>query len=163
MNPAAYTAPATAQLDPVYKAQSNAVASQIPAINMLYEALGKGVDSRAKTATQNAFETASGRGLLYSTIPVDMQAGIEAGAINEKGELGAKQMGEIADVNTELAGIGVNRANAISQLVQALFGMDMQNQQFAQTQNTANQSLALQRQIADRDYQLSLQRLKRGI
>ena len=149
-----FTAQATKTLSPAYTQQANALKAQLPAIEQLYQALGRNLQGQAKTDTQNAFEGAGGRGLLRSTIPVDMQTGIQQALLQKQSQLGFEQAQKIGGVQNDLAGVNVNMAQAIAQLSQALRGQDLAERQFGFTKKQSARELSLQRKLANRDYAL---------
>lgn len=165
---ASFTKQATNQLAPAYRQQTTALQAQIPAIQQLYQSLFQGLEAQGQRETQNIFEGASGRGILRSTIPVDAQTTLQEALLQQRGQLGSKMAQEIAGVNEGLAGIAVQRSNAIAQLAQALSQSKLQRQQFGYQKRQGRQQLnlqrrqsaqqlRLQRQLADREYQLQKQ------
>lgn len=153
---------ASQQLAPAYSQQIQAQKAQIPAITQLYQALFQGLESQGQVQRQGIFENSSGRGLLRSTIPIDLQTALSQSLIQQRGQLAGQQAQEVGKVNTALADIGVNRANAIAQLANALAGQSLEGQRFSYEKQQAARDLALQRALADRQYQLDRQLLNRG-
>lgn len=151
------------RLAPAYNAQVKAAKSEIPAIIRLYEALTQNLVGQNAVAQQNNLESASSRGVLNSTIPVDAQVGLEQALINQQAQLGAEQAKEISGVNQKIAGFGVDRANAINSLAQALFGNNMQMKQFKLDKKYQKLNLGLQKQLGNQQYKLDLNRAKQGI
>lgn len=152
MAPNQYVQTATQQVSPLFAGQSAALQAQMPAIQQLFSALGGQLKASGQSQRQNIYEATSGRGVLRSTIPIDMETALNQNMLAEEGQLASDQIQQTGNVQNQLAGLGVNQANAIAQLVQSLFGMDQQTQQASQSQ-----------QLADREYQLQLERLRRGI
>lgn len=151
MNPN-YVTSATNQVSPVFNQQTAALQKQLPAINMLYQALSGQLDASGQSQRQNIYEDSSGRGLLKSTIPIDAETALASSLVSQRAQLGSQQLKDTGAVQNQIAQVGINKANAISELVRSLFGMD------------SNQmALEQQRAEAERAYQLSLQRLRQGI
>lgn len=134
---------ATSQLAPVYQQQQDAISAQVPAIQNLYNTLLTGLEGQRQTETQNILESASSRGVLRSSLPVDLQTALGSALLQERGKLESQRAGEIAGVNEKLGGLGVNRANAIADLARSLESQDIEQQK-----------LAMARIQADRDYQI---------
>lgn len=99
----------------------------------------------------NILEDASSRGLLKSTIPVAGQAQLGAQILQQQGQYSTDYLQNVGQIRSDIAGVGVNRANDISQLAQALMQGALSNQQ-----------LAYQKQQANRQYQINLQRARAG-
>lgn len=150
---------ATKQVAPVYAQQTQALKAQIPAINQLYSSLIQGLEGTRQTENMNILEGASGRGILRSTIPVDQQVGLEQSLLQQRGQYGAQQAQDIAGIQNQLGQVGVQRFSAINDLAQALQSQDLARRQFQLDKAGQQQQLALQRKVANRDYQLQLQAL----
>lgn len=157
--PTQFVKQATQQLAPAYKQQIQATKAQIPAIQQLYTALFQGLQSQGKQQSQNIYEDAGSRGLLYSTIPVDAQTGLQQALLQKRGELGAQQAQDIAGVNQTLGGLKVDRANAIAQLAEALASSGLQRKQFQFQKRQSRQQFSLDKRLANRQYQLEKQAL----
>lgn len=157
--PTQFIKQATQQIAPAYKQQNQALQAQIPAIQQLYNSLFQGLQAQGQQETQNIYEGASGRGLLYSSIPVDAQTGLQQALIQKRGELGAQQAQEVAGVQQDLGALKVDRANAISQLAQALAQSSLQRRQFQFTKQQSNRQFSFDRRLANRQYQLDKQAL----
>ena len=142
-----YTQQAQAQLNPAYAKQMNAYKSQLPAIQSKYNALSQGLVSQAGVATQGAFEDSNARGLLNSTIPVDLQTGIQQALIQGQGKLAGERAGEVAGINQQVAGLGVQRASAIATLINALRDRALKQAQFTQTRQLADRQFGLDQQF----------------
>lgn len=140
---------ATQQLDPFYQQQTAAVQQQLPAIQKLYDTLLSGLEGQRATETQNILESASQRGVLRSSMPVDLQTQLGAALLAERGKLESQRAGDIAGVQKSLADIGLQRNQGIASLADALQQRDLQERQFQ-----------LQQQQADRQFQLDQQRLQ---
>lgn len=149
-----FTKQAATTLKPVFTQQIAALKSQLPAIDQLYEALGQGLQGQKQAETQGIFESASGRGLLRSTIPVDQQTGLEQSYLQKGTQLASDRMQKVAGVNKDITGVNVNMAQAIAQLAQALRSQDLAERQFGFTKSQANRQLKLQSQLANRDFSL---------
>lgn len=156
---ATYTAQAKSQLAPAYTQQTKALKAQIPAIQQLYQSLFQGLQAQGARETQNIYEGASDRGVLSSTIPVDAETTLQDTLLQQRGQYSAQQAKDIAGVNERLGGIAVQRSNAIAQLAQALAQSALQRKQFSFQKQQSAQQLRLQRQLADREYQLQKQSL----
>lgn len=147
---------AEAQLNPLFNQQQQAIQSQIPSIQNLYDTLTKGLQGQYQqnlaSGVQGIVEDASARGVLRSTLPVDARQSLtgQLGAALQQslGELGARRAGDIAGVNTSLAQLGLQRASSIADLSRAL-----------ETQDLERQRLAMDKQNAERQFQLEQQKL----
>lgn len=151
---ASFITQATHQLAPAFEQQVTATQSKIQAIKQLYDALFQGLDTQQQQGNQNIYENTNDRGILKSTITGDLQTALAQSILGQKGQLAGKEAGEIAGVNTDVAGLQTNQAKAIADLANAL-----QSSAFAQS--NANAQLALQRQelaqkraLANRQYAL---------
>lgn len=144
-----FTDEASAQLNPYFQQQEQAVQQQLPAIQKLYDTLLQGLEGQRATETQNILESASQRGVLRSTLPVDLQTQLGATLLGERGKLESQRAGDIANVNKSLADIGLQRTSAVSQLADALQQSDLRERQFQ-----------MQQQQAQQQYQLDQQRLQ---
>jgi len=140
------------QLNPFFQQQEKAVKQQLPAIQQLYNTLLTGLEGQRATETQNILEDASSRGVLRSTLPVDLQSQLGAALLAERGKLESQRAGDIANVNKSLSDIGLARTQSISQLADTLQQRDLQERQFQ-----------LQQQQADREFQLGQQKLQAEI
>ena len=143
---------ATSLIAPGYDAQVSALSGRLPAISTLYKALGEQLGGQQQAANASVLSDANRRGVLYSTIPVAGRQATAAQANTQRAQLASQQSKEVGEVQSALGNISTSRANAIAQLVQALFGQSLNDQQIAD-----------QRALADRQYQLDLQRLNAGI
>lgn len=142
-----FTKQAQSQLNPAYNAQIKAYQSQLPAIQNKYNALSQGLMSQAQTQTMGAFEDANARGVLNSTIPVDLQTGIQQALLQGQGKLAGEQAGEVGQIRQQIAGVGVQRASAIATLINALRDRALKQQQFNQTQQLADRQFGLDQQF----------------
>lgn len=140
---------ATQQLDPYFQQQTQATQQQLPAIQQLYDTLLQGLEGQRQTETQNILESASQRGVLRSTLPVDLQTQLGAALLGQRGKLESQRAGDIAGVNKSLADIGLTRAQSISQLADALQSRDLQERDFT-----------FKQQQAERQFQLDQQRIQ---
>jgi len=140
---------AAAQLNPYFDQQQQAVQQQLPAIQQLYDTLLSGLEGQRQTETQNILESASQRGVLRSSMPVDLQTQLGAALLAQRGQLESQRAGDVANVNKSLADIGLQRSQSISSLADALQARDLQERQFQ-----------LQQQQAEREYQLSVQKMQ---
>ena len=148
---------ATQQLAPVYDQQATAIQSQVPAIQNLYNTLVQGLqtqyDTQLNTGVQQITEDASARGVLRSTLPVDARQALTTqlgqALMTSRGELAAKQAGDIANVNEKLGTLGIQRATSIADLARALETDDLNRQKFEYQKQIDQQQLALkQRKIS---------------
>lgn len=155
-----FTRQAQGQLAPAYQQQTQALQSQIPAIQRLYGSLSQNLQNQQQADVQNAFESASARGVLRSTIPVQQQAGIAQQYIQKAGELGAQQQQEIGKVQSQIGGIGVEQAKAIADLAQALYSQNFRERELQLQRSTQQQELSLQRALADRQFALQQQQFE---
>lgn len=147
---------AEAQLNPLFNQQQQAIQSQIPSIQNLYNTLTQGLQTQYQqnlsSGVQGIVEDASARGVLRSTLPVDARQSLtgQLGAALQQslGELGAKRASDLAGVNQSLAQLGLQRASSIADLSRAL-----------ETQDLERQRLAMDRQNAEREFQLEQQKI----
>lgn len=143
-----YQQQAQAQLDPYFNQQTQAVRAQIPAIQKLYETLNAGLTGQQAAENQNILESAAQRGVLRSTLPVDLQSQLGAAVLQQRGQLASQQASDVANVNKSLSDIGLARSQSISSLADQLQARDLQERQFQ-----------LQQQQAQRDYELKQKQL----
>lgn len=136
---------ATAQVAPIYQQQEQALKSQIPAIQQLYQTLFQGLEGQRATETQNILESAGARGVLRSSMPVDLQTQLGTALLAERSKLGAQQAQEIAGVNMKIGELGTQRLNAINQLADTLYNRDLNERKLQQEQEQARQQMALAR------------------
>lgn len=160
--PTKFVTQAKNQLGQGFQQQTQALQSQIPAINQLYAALGQQLDTQRLTGTQNILEGASGRGLLRSTIPVDAQTGLEQSIIQQRGELAGKQAGEISGVQQRIGEVGTQRASAIANLVNALRAQQLGRQQFKFEKQQSLRELELNKRLSNRQFQLDRRLVELG-
>ncbi len=146
-----YVQQATKQLNPAYKTQIGALEGQLAPLENLYNTLVQGLGGMQEAGNLNILEDASSRGLLKSTIPVAGQAQLGAQILQQQGQYSTDYLQNVGQIRSDIAGVGVNRANDISQLAQALMQGALSNQQ-----------LAYQKQQANRQYQINLQRARAG-
>lgn len=139
---------AQSQLDPLFKQQSAAVQQQIPAIEQLYQSLTQGLEAQGRVEGQNILESASARGVLRSSLPVDTQTSLGQSLLQARGQLGSEQAREVAGVRKSLADIGLQRTQSISSLADLL-----------QTRSLREREFKLQQMQADRQFQLEKQKI----
>lgn len=137
---------AEAQLNPVYQQQEQAIKSQIPAIQQLYQSLLTGLEGTRASETQKILESSASRGLTRSSIPTDLQTALGQSILQQQGQLGAQQAKELAGINTQLGDLGLQRAQGINSLADTLYQRDLKEREFQ-----------MQQQQAERDYQMKLQ------
>src|SRR5688572_30271216 len=111
-----YVEEATRQLAPSYDTQQKAIQAQVPAVQQLYSNLIQGLEGQKQTETQNILESANARGVLRSTLPVDLQTELGKALLAQRGQLGAQQASDIAGINSQLGGLGIQRAQGIAEL-----------------------------------------------
>lgn len=124
----------------------------------MYETLNKGLAGQQATGNQTILENASSRGLLKSTIPVYDQSVLGAQIIQQQGQNAANEQQALAQINQGIAGIGVDQANAIAQLANALWQQSNQTQQFNFTKQQANRDYALQQKLGNQQFELAKQK-----
>lgn len=149
-----FTKQASSQLSPAFTGQIDALKSQMPAINTLYDALNTRLDQSRAPGYLSINEDASARGLLRSTIPVNNIANFEQNLLNQRADYASQRAEKLGDLNSQIAGIGVNRANAIAQLAQLLRQQDLASKQFAFNKAAANRQFRFQKATSNRDYRL---------
>lgn len=158
---------AAKQLDPVYGQQEAAIASQVPAIQNLYNTLIQGLEQSSaqqlETGVQGITEDASRRGVLRSTLPVDarqaLQAGLSQALLQGRAQLESQRMGDVAGINEKLGGLRIQRTGNIADLARALETRDLERRQFEYQRKAGNRDYKLQKLQANRDYQLQQQQL----
>lgn len=144
---------ATAQINPVYAQQEQAIQSQIPAIQQLYQTLTQGLESSSKMQLEGGVrditEDASRRGVLRSTLPVDARTALtgQIGAALQEGlgRLRAQQAGDIAGVNERLGNLRIQKTSAITSLADALQAADLREREFQMAQQRAREEAAASR------------------
>lgn len=139
---------AQAQVNPYFQQQEAAVRQEIPAIQNLYNTLLQGLEGQRASETQNILESASQRGVLRSSMPVDLQTQLGAALLAERGKLESQRAGDVSRVNKSIADIGLQRSQAITSLADQLQARDLQEREFK-----------LRRQQADREFKLQQQKL----
>lgn len=140
------------QLNPYFQQQEQATRQQLPAIQQLYDTLLSGLEGQRQTETQNILESASQRGVLRSTLPVDAQQQLGAALLAERGKLESQRAGDVAGVNKSLADIGLARVTSISDLADSLQARDLQEREYQ-----------LKQIQAEREFQLGQQKLQAEI
>lgn len=158
---------AAKQLDPVYGQQEAAIASQVPAIQNLYNTLIQGLEQSSaqqlESGVQGITEDASRRGVLRSTLPVDarqaLQAGLSQALLQGRAQLESQRMGDVAGINERLGGLRVQRAGNIADLARSLETNDLEKRRFKFQKAESTRNFRLQRLQANRDYQLKQQEL----
>lgn len=118
------------QLNPLFAKQTKAAKAQLPAINQLYDVLVQGLEGQRQTETQNILESASSRGVLRSSLPVDLQTQLGQALLAERGKLEAGRAGDIADVQSDLSQIGLQRAQSVTGLADALQQQSLREREF---------------------------------
>lgn len=141
-----YVQQASKQLHPAYATSINAQKAQLPAIQQLYSTLVSGLEGQRQTETQNILESASQRGVLRSTMPVDLQASLGAALLAERGKLGSQQAQEEAAVRGNIGQLRIQRAQGIQELAGALQQRSLQERQFQLQKKQAERELALKRE-----------------
>ena len=144
---------ATNSLNPVYAQQEQAINSQIPALQQLYQTLYQGLDAKQATETQGILESSAARGLTRSSIPTDLQTSLGQSMIQAKGQLGAQQAGELAKINMQLGELGLQKTQGIQSLANSLYDRDMKERQFQMQQEQQRQQQAM----AEREFQMKVQ------
>lgn len=152
---------ATKALAPGYTAQQQAIESQVPAIQQLYQTLTTGLEGTRAAETQKILESASARGLTRSSIPTDLQTALGQSILQQQGQLGAQQAGEVAKVRTQLGELGVQRQQAIQALANQLYETDLRRQAQQFERQMAERKFQMERQNAERDFQMRMA-LSRG-
>lgn len=146
MSAQVYYDQAAAQLNPGYDQQQTAIQSQIPAIQNLYSSLNQGLDSSARTESQNILEGASARGVLRSSLPTDLQTSLAQTTLQEKGKLAVQQAQDISGVNEKLGTLNINRVQSINDLAHALQAGDLSEREFQFKVEEANRNFELEKQ-----------------
>lgn len=136
---------AARQLNPLFNQQSQAVKQQIPAVNQMFDILLQGLEGQRETETQNILESASSRGVLRSTMPVDLQTSLGEALLAQRGKLESERAGQISGVQQRLADIGLARGQAVSSLAQQLQQGSLQEREFKLRQQEANRNFELEK------------------
>lgn len=140
---------ATQQLAPVYQQSEQAISSQVPAIQNLYNTLIQGLQqqyqTQLQTGTQGIVEDASARGVLRSTLPVDARQALTGqlsqALLQGRGELESRRAGDIAGINERLGQLRIQKAGGIAELARALESQDLERARFEfQKQQAAAES-----------------------
>lgn len=142
---------AQAQIDPIYQGSEAAIQAQIPAVQQLYQTLFQGLEGQRATETQNIVESASQRGVLRSSLPVDLQTTLGQALLAERGKLSAQQAQDISGVNERLGNLRIQKAGAIQSLADSLYQRDLKERE-----------LQLQRDLAEREFQMKMQAAASG-
>src|SRR6185369_3256421 len=111
-----YVQQATQQLAPAFTQQINALDSQKPAIQQLYQSLLQGLQGQQAVGNQNILENSAGRGLLYSTIPVQGQVQLGQQILAQQGQYAAQNAKDIGGIDSQIANVQTTRANSIAGL-----------------------------------------------
>lgn len=143
---------ATRQLAPAYNQQIRARRAQIKPIQQKYNALIEGLGAQQQAANLNAFEDASSRGLLKSTIPVDAQQAIAQGVLQKRGEYAGQMAQDVGQIRSQIADIGVQRATSIADLVGALRDRALAERQFNQNKILADRDFNYQQELLNRGF-----------
>ncbi len=152
-----FTRQAEAQLNPLFNQQQQAIQSQVPAIQNLYQTIEQGLNqqfqSNLASGVQGITEDASARGVLRSTLPVDarqaLTSSLGAALQQSLGQVGAQRAQDIAGINNNLAELGIRRVSSVTDLARALETRDLEKQQFE-----------FQKKQADREFQLAQQQAR---
>lgn len=142
---------ATAQLAPIYQQQEQAVAGQVPSINKLFDILVQGLEGQRQTETQNILESASARGVLRSSLPVDLQTALGQALLGQRGQLEAQRAEQIGGVNKSLADIGLAKTQGIFSLADVLQQADLREREFQMSQEAAREAARLAAAESARD------------
>lgn len=137
---------ASAALSPAYTQSATAVKKQIPAIQQLYNTLFQGLEAQGKAETQNILESASSRGVLRSSLPIDLQTTLGQALIAERGKLGAQQAGDIAQVRSTLGQLSIDRVKSIRDLAERMRAGDLSEREFKFKVKEANRNFKLAQQ-----------------
>lgn len=146
-----YTKQAQNQLNPVFNQQQQAIQSQVPAIQNLYQTLSQGLqtnfDTQLASGVQGINEDASARGVLRSTLPNDARLALttQLGSALQQGlgQLGSQQASDISGVQSQLGELGIRRVSAITDLANALKSDNLAERQFALDKLTANRDFKI--------------------
>lgn len=153
---------ATKALAPGYTAQQQAIESQVPAIQQLYQTLTTGLEGTRAAETQKILESAAARRLTRSSIPTDLQTALGQSILQQQGQLGAQQAGEIAKVRGQLGELGVQRQQAIQGLANQLYETDLRRQAQQFERQMAERKFQMERQNAEREFQMRMAESRSG-
>jgi len=121
---------AEAQLAPIYQQQENAISAKIPSIQKLYDNLVGGLEQQRGTETQKILESASQRGVLRSTLPVDLQQDLGREILQQRGQFDLQRSNQIGDIYSQLSGLKLQRASGIQTLADSLQAADLREREF---------------------------------
>lgn len=141
-----YVKSAKKTLDPLFAQQTAAVQQQIPAIQQLYDSLTQGLEAQGRTEGQNILESASARGVLRSSLPVDLQTSLGQSLLQAKGQLGSEQAREVAGVQKSLADIGLQRTQSITSLADQLQAANLREREFILRKREQERAFQLEKQ-----------------
>lgn len=130
---------ATQQLAPIYDQQQKAEEARIPQIQKLYDSLVGGLEQQRGIETQNILESASQRGVLRSTLPVDLQQDLGRQILQTRGQYDLQRAGDIADVYSNIGNLRLQRATGIQSLADSLQAADLRERDF-QRQSAADRA-----------------------
>lgn len=114
----------------------------MPSINKLFDILVQGLEGQRQTETQNILESASARGVLRSSLPVDLQTALGQALLGQRGQLEAQRAEQIGGVNKSLADIGLAKTQGIFSLADVLQQADLREREFQMSQEAARQEAA---------------------
>lgn len=134
------------QVSPIFQRQSQAIQSQRPAINKLFDTIVQGLESQRDTESQNILESASRRGVLRSTMPVDLQTQLGQDLLRERGQIEAQRAGQLGDIETQVAQLGRERLGAITSLADTLQQQSLREREFKLQQQAAARARAAEQQ-----------------
>jgi hypothetical protein len=133
---------ATQQLSPLYQQQEQSLRSQMPSIQNLYDTLLGGLEQQRGVENQRILESAGQRGVLRSSMPVDLQQDLGRAILQQRGGLEMQRAQDIGGLNQRIGDLGLNRANAIQSLAMSLQEADQRQRQFEAAQEAERQRIA---------------------
>lgn len=105
-------------VSPVYAGEQQAIESQVPSVQALYDTLVSGLQASGAAGTQRVMEGASRAGVDRAAS--DVAAVLEEAVALGGAQLGRQQAGDIADIRGSQAQLGMGRVGAISDVESAL-------------------------------------------
>lgn len=154
---------AAKQLNPIFDTQLSTINAQLPAIEQLFEAMSLALAGQQQAESGRAIADANSRGLLYSTVPINQQTAIASDYATQRAELGSRKAAAIGSVNEAINTSNLNRTNAITQLVEALFGTDLKQKEYMKSKEY--QTLQFNNAVAqaNRGFEIEMEKLNKGI
>lgn len=151
-----YIQEATGAVSPIYDQQQAQLQAQIPQLQEIFQTIRGGLQTQSQqqisSGTKDILESASQRGVLRSTLPVDAQqaltAQIGAALAQSLGNIGLQETQQIGGLQSQIGQLGIDRTKSIYDLAGTLYNRDLQERDYQ-----------LKQQQAQRDYELAQKQL----